>query len=107
MLVVNAETNYPGLVLVILLFLFLLAWIIKAAFWHKIAPVKSVKARVVAKDNSKLLSRYPNTQPQCRVLFDINGKTKAFTVSAFSFNSYKTGQEGTLTYKGDRIIRFE
>ncbi len=107
MLAANAETNYLGLTLVIILFTFLLAWILKTAFWGRIAPVKTVKARVVARDNTKLPSRYPRSQPSCRVIFDIKGKTKAFTVSSFSYASYQPGQEGILKYKGDRIISFE
>ncbi len=107
MLAVNAETNYLGLTLAIILFIFLLAWIFKTAFWGKIAPVKTAKARVVAKDNTKLPSRYPGTSPLCRVIFDINGKTKAFTVSSLFFDSYKPGQEGILKYKGNHIISFE
>ncbi len=108
MLAAGAGTNYIGLTLVLLLFAFTVFCILKKAFWHKIAPIKTVKARVVAKDNSKLPSRYASSaQPPCRVIFDVKGKTKAFTVSGFSYNSYKLGEEGTLTYKGDRVISFE
>jgi len=40
------------------------------------------------------------------VTFLTDGKKKSFYVSEFSYNGYRKGEKGTLTYQGDRLIDF-
>ena len=70
---------------------------------------KTVKATVVEKHISEHVSKYAGTgrPKQCMVVFSIEGKTKGFQVSEFSYNGYQVNDTGMLTYKGNRLINFK
>ena len=71
-------------------------------------PVKSVKAKVLDKHKTEVVSKYAGSGKAIRyvVTFEIAGKRKGFYVSEFSYGGYRKGESGTLTYKGDRLIDF-
>ena len=72
------------------------------------APVTAVKATVVHKQTVETFSKYSGTGTHVKyaVTFSVNGKRRSFYVSGFSYDGYRKGETGTLTYKGDRLIRF-
>ena len=41
------------------------------------------------------------------IAFSVDGKTKRFQVSQFSYNGYQVNEKGMLTYKGNQLIKFE
>lgn len=71
---------------------------------------KTVKATLIDKNTYKeqVASRAEAAYPKQRyvVVFDCNGKKKSFYVSEFSYNGYRKGEKGYLTYKGSRMIGF-
>ena len=70
---------------------------------------KTVKATIVEKHISERVSKYAGDgRPKtCIVVFSIEGKTKSFQVSEFSYDGYQVNDTGMLTYKGNRLIKFE
>ena len=79
------------------------------ALKRKYAPVQSVKAVVIDKHTIESFSKYAGNGKQAKyvVVFSAGGKKKAFYVSQFSYGGYRLGEEGTLQYKGDKLIAFE
>ena len=71
-------------------------------------PVKSVKAKVLDKHKTEVVSKYAGSGKAIRyvVTFEIAGKRKGFYVSEFSYGGYRKGETGTLKYQGNRIIDF-
>ena len=94
-----------------LIILFLLCWffIIKKLIWNKVAPVKTVKAEVVDKYKTDIVSRYKGTfkREHYIVVFETKDKKLSFDVSEFSYTNYKIKEKGTLKYKGANIISFQ
>lgn len=80
----------------------------KQFFRGRIGPVRTAQARVVDKQKNEVFSRYAGngTSTTYIVVFEINGKRKGFEVSEFSFSGYRIGEEGTLTYRGSRLLNF-
>ena len=76
---------------------------------NKLAPVKTVKAQVTHKHIQEVFSKYSGNGKSYKyvVVFTAEGKTLSFYVSEFSYNGYKVNERGTLTYKGNRLIKFE
>ena len=72
----------------------------------RIGPVKTVRARVVDKQKVEYFSRTGN-KTRCVIVFDIEGEKKSFYVSEFSYDGYRIGEKGKLTYKGDKLISFK
>ncbi len=76
----------------------------------RFTTLKTVKAIVIDKNTYKeqVVSRMQPTHSRQRyvVIFDCNGKKKSFYVSEFSYNGYRKGEKGTLTYKGSKLIDF-
>lgn len=72
------------------------------------SSVKKEKATVVHKQTVENVSKYSGTGKRTAyaVTFSVNGKNRSFYVSEFSYNGYRKGETGTLTYKGDRLIDF-
>lgn len=69
---------------------------------------KTVCAEVVNKQIAEgFASRSGIKQYRYYVTFLINGKRRSFSVGEFSYNGYKVGEKGTLTYSGDRLINFQ
>jgi len=93
----------------IIIFLFCWFLIIKKLFWSRIAPVKTVKAEVFDKYKPDTVSNYPGTvnQESYVVVFKAKDKKLSFNVSGFSYNNYRIGEEGTLKYKGNRMMSFK
>ena len=76
----------------------------------RMAPLKTVQAEVVDKHVIKLAYSKTGTygkKAQYCVVFRTEGKKLSFYVSEFSYNGYRKGESGKLTYKGDRIIDFQ
>ena len=87
------------------------AWfsgIIIYCFVRKFGKAKTVKATVVHKQSAEVFSKYSGNGKAYKyyVTFQFNGKKKSFAVSEFSYNGYRVGENGTLNYKGERIIDF-
>ena len=76
---------------------------------NKLAPVKTVKAQVANKHIQEVFSKYSGNGKSYNyvVVFTAEGKTLSFYVSEFSYNGYKVNERGNLTYKGNRLIKFE
>lgn len=74
----------------------------------KYGKLHTVKARVVDKHTVESFSKYKGNGKNIRyvVVFEIAGKKKGFYVSEFSYSGYRTGETGTLQYRGDRIVDF-
>ena len=72
------------------------------------APTVVANAKVVNKQTVETFSKYARTSKHTKyaVTFSVNGKNRSFYVSAFSYNGYKKGDTGVLTYKGDKLISF-
>lgn len=77
-------------------------------FRSKFGPIKKVKATVINKQKVESFSKYSGTGVHTRyaVTFLANEKHLSFYVSEFSYNGYRKGETGTLTYRGDRLIDF-
>lgn len=75
----------------------------------KYAPVKSVKAVVIDKHIIETFSKYSGNGKSEKyvIVFSVDGKKKSFYVSQFSYGGYRINEQGTLKYKGDRMIGFE
>ena len=76
----------------------------------KYGPVKTVKAKVVSKYKLDTQTKIYGSLAKpagYAVVFSINGKTRRFLVSEYSYNGYRKGETGTLRYRGDRIVSFE
>ena len=72
---------------------------------NRFARVKKVRAEVVGKQTVEQFSKY-GKRVKYAVTFLTDGKKKSFYVSEFSYNGYRKGEKGTLTYQGDRLIDF-
>ena len=104
-----------NLVSQVLATLFLGIWILVLfrilvkAIRNKFAPIRTVPAVVLGKQPIKTFSKYAGNGKTEKyvVIFSVEGKKKSFYVSKFSYDGYKVNGKGTLTYKGDRIIRFQ
>jgi len=82
--------------------------IIIYCFVRKFSKAKTVKATIVHKQSAEVFSKYSGNGKAYKyyVTFQFNGKKKSFAVSEFSYNGYRVGENGTLKYKGERIIDF-
>ena len=101
--------NLPS---IMILGLMLLVSMLALGRWvlQKTAPVKTVQAKVVDKHITKLAhsktGAYGKKERYC-VVFRTEGKKLSFYVGEFSYNGYRKGETGKLTYKGNRIIDFQ
>ena len=98
------KVQTAGMLLLLGLCLFAgVKWLIR-----RYGPVKSVKAKVVDKHKSEVVSKYAGNGKAIRyvVVFEIAGKRKGFYVSEFSYGGYRKGETGILKYQGNRIIDF-
>jgi len=93
-----------GLALVVLVFAVYIVRLLR----NKRAPVKTVKAVVVNKQKTEVVSKYSGTGKVTKyvVTFLSDGKRLSFYVSEFSYKGYKENETGILKYKGDKIIDF-
>ncbi len=102
------HNNLSSYIMVGLIILF---WIL--FFLHflmdRFAPVKTVHAKVVNKGKEKVFSKagaYGRSE-RYYVVFQTDEKKLSFYVSEFSYNGYRKGETGKLTYKGRRLIGFQ
>ena len=100
--------NLPSMILVGLMILAYIVCLIRILV-NKLAPVKTVRAKVVDKGKEKVFSRAGAYGKTARyyVVFQAEGKKLSFYVGEFSCGGYRKGETGRLTYKGDRIIDFQ
>lgn len=95
----------------IITMLFSLCWIlvIMKIIINRCATVKTVEAKVVDKYKPDIVSKHHGTfKQECYiVIFEANDKKLSFNVSEFSYGNYKINEEGTLKYKGSKIISFQ
>lgn len=100
--------NYIKLSLALLAMGLSLFWVFWRTWGHKLAPVKTVKAKVVDKNRIEHFSKYSVTGKSYRyaIVFESEGKKLSFYVSEFSYGGYRKGEIGTLQYQGSRIIDF-
>ena len=72
------------------------------------APIKTVKAVVIDKNKIETFSKYSGSGKSVKyvIVFSVDGKKKSFYVSQFSYNGYRINENGTLKYKGDKLIEF-
>ena len=76
---------------------------------NSFGSAKAVKAVVEKKYIAESFSKYSpdGTTKKYMVVFSIEGKTKSFQVSEFSYDGYQVNEKGLLTYKGNQLIKFE
>ena len=74
----------------------------------RFGKAKTVTAEVVGKQTVEFFSKYAHGNQRTRyvVIFRAEGKKKSFYVSEFSYNGYRKGEKGRLTYRGDRLVDF-
>ncbi|MBR2499718.1 MAG: DUF2500 family protein [Clostridia bacterium] len=93
------------------IFIFLLCWlfILRKMILNKFAPVKTVKAEVVDKYKSDVVTKYHGTFKTERyvVIFKTKNEKLILNVSQFTYDNYKINDKGTLKYKGTKIISFK
>ena len=73
---------------------------------NRFAPVKKRKATVIDKNRRELFSKHGGKQYKYAVIFSADGQKLSFYVSEFSYNGYRKGETGMLTYQGNRLIDF-
>ena len=97
--------GYIGLAVTVIWFIGILVWFFRRQYGRP----KTVSATVVSKQVTESFSKYSGngTAKHYYVTFSVNGKHRSFKVSEFSYNGYRKGETGKLTYKGDRIIDFQ
>ena len=86
----------------VVLMVVVLARLLRSRF----GSVKTVKAEVVGKQTVEQFSKYGGKKVRYVVNFLVDGRKKSFYVSEFSYNGYRKGERGQLTYRGDRLIDF-
>ena len=76
---------------------------------RRYGTIQTVPAVVIDKHTVERFSRHAGNGKSTEyiVVFSINGRKKAFTVSEFSYGGYRRNESGTLTYCGDRLISFK
>lgn len=78
---------------------------------NKVAPVKSVEAKVIDKQKftKEVVAKVymGGTTERCVVTFLAGNKRLSFFVSEFSYDGYELGETGILKYRGNNIIDFE
>lgn len=69
----------------------------------------TVQAKVVDKNVIQGASKYPGNGKNQRyvVVFEYSGKKKGLYVSPLSFDGYHVGEQGKLTYRGNRVMNFK
>ncbi len=75
---------------------------------RRFAPVRKVRAKVADKFRQEVFSKYSGNGKAYRysIVFLANGKKLSFYVSELTYNGYRKGETGTLTYQGSRLIDF-
>ena len=101
------DSHFVGLLVMAAWFLVMVrifAKVLKGRFGK---PV-TVSAEVVGKQTVEFFAKYAPGSKRVRyvVNFLVKGKKKSFYVSEFSYNGYRKGEKGKLTYQGDRLIDF-
>ena len=94
--------------LILGLWLWAMVRLLIKAIKAKYAPIKSVKAVVIDKHIIETFSKYSGNGKHEKfvIVFSVDGKKKSFYVSQFSYGGYRVNENGTLKYKGSRIIEF-
>ena len=89
-------------------YLALMALVLARLLRSRFGKPKTVSSQVAGKQTVEYYSRTAPGGKRTRyaVSFLVNGKKKSFYVSEFSWNGYREGERGTLTYQGDRLIEF-
>ena len=100
--------NFIGIAVIVLVSVLWLL-ILRKIIVIRLASVKTVKAEVTDKYQTERVSRFPVTFAPVgfTVVFKVNDTKLSFSVSEFSYKSYKIKDRGTLKYRGNRIISFE
>ncbi len=95
--------------IIVTVFIFAIYLVIFARFCiSRFGPVKKASAVVVHKQKveQKSYRTPPFNRVKYAVTFQIGNKRKSFFVSELSYQGYRKGEKGTLTYRGDRLIDF-
>lgn len=76
---------------------------------NRYAPMKTVKATVIDKQKIEVFSKYSGNGKNEKyvIVFSVDGRKKSFYVSKFSYGGYRINENGTLKYKGDKLIEFQ
>ena len=100
--------NLPSIILFSLFIGIALLALVRVAIL-RCAPTKTVSATVSHKQKTETFSKYSGSGKQERyvVIFSANGKKHSFYVSKFSYDGYRIGQKGKLTYKGKKLLSFQ
>ena len=101
------DSHFVGL-LVMAAWLLLMARIFGKLLKGRFGKPVTVSAELVGKQTVEFFSKYAPGNKRFRyvVNFLVDGKKKSFYVSEFSYNGYRKGERGQLTYQGDRLIDF-
>lgn len=87
-------------------YLVLMGLVLARLFRSRFGRPKTVSAEVVGKQTVEQFSKYGGKSVRYVVIFLVDGRKKSFYVSEFSWNGYREGERGKLTYQGDRLIDF-
>ena len=100
--------NLPSIILFSLFMGIALLALVRVAIL-RCAPTKIVSATVVDKQKTDTFSKYSGSGKQKKyvIIFSVNGKKHAFYVSKFSYDGYRIGEKGKLTYKGNKLLSFQ
>lgn len=92
----------------ILFFLLLYGALLVRFLRSRIGKSKTMMAEVIGKQTVESYSKNAPNGVLVRyvVVFLADGRKKSFYVSEFSYNGYRKGERGRLTYRGDRLIDF-
>lgn len=91
--------------IVMIFFLLLYVAVLFRFLRSRFGKIRTVTAKVVGKQTVEQFSRY-GKRTKYAVTFLVEGKTKSFYVSEFSYGGYRKGEVGKLTYRGDRLMDF-
>ena len=98
--------NLPSYIMMALFVAITLLAAVRLFGW-RLCPVRKVKAELVHKQTVEFFSKYAGKKTKYAVTFLVDGRRKSFYVSAFSYDGYRVGEKGTLTYRGSRLIGFQ
>ena len=100
--------NLPSIILFSLFMVIALVALVRVTIL-RFAPTKTLSATVSDKQKTETFSKYAGSGKQEKyvVIFSADGKKHSFYVSKFSYDGYRIGEKGKLTYKGNKLLSFQ
>lgn len=104
----NAIFPIIGAIFITFIVAIIIAAIVRTVMKNNAKEI-TVHATVCDKHKGQRFSKYAGggTVEEYFVVFDIGGQKKRFLVSDFSYAGYNINDTGSLTYQGNRLIKFK